>query len=297
MTTDLIRLFEKISWKYGGISAQMLEKVLIPKYFEIIEIKEDIVRFGSAYAVMIKIKLDRDFECIVRGQTGKILSKGFIQGKEYWRELGKVRIHEYNDEHAIAELFSKTGKRDDLLKTLKNVKIGDFLEIDSYGISAKLTSALSELAFSEIAKKDGFIVKRMPEDIAKHLMREDGYYNYDFELMKDKIIKKVEVKSLWGTDTDKARLIHSKSKDYITSSCKFKTQDIFAVNLYLKTGNIMDFAFAVSEYEGNHKLGLPCATSKEGKLTEYVHQNPIVDFSNEKWFKTISEVWKILLMD
>lgn len=57
----------------------------------------------------------------------------------------------------------------------------------------------------------------MPEDCAKHL---GTYYNYDFEFEKNGITKKVEVKSIWGTDTRFARLIHSKSKTHLTSSCK-----------------------------------------------------------------------------
>lgn len=195
---------------------------------------------------------------------------------------------------AIAELFSKTGRKSDLNKCLNDVKIGDCMEIDNYGLSANLTSALAELSFSEIAKSKGFEVLRMPEDIAKHLMGDCGYYNYDFEIIKNGITKKVEVKSLWGTNTDMARLIHSKTKEYETSSCKFETQDIFAVNLYLRTGKINDFAYAISEYEGNHPNGLPCAKKDKVLLTGYVHQNPILEIGNGIWFSDLCEIWEIV---
>ena len=168
------------------------------------------------------------------------------------------------------------------------------MEIDNYGISSSLTSALAELEFSEIAKSKGYSVKRMPEDIAKHLMEDGKYYNYDFLIEKDGVSKKIEVKSLWGTDTSKVRLIHALGNNYKTSSCKFETQDIFAVNLFLRTGRIKDFAYAISKYEGDDPYGLPCATGKSGdKLTEYVHQNPDMVIGNGKWYGDLDEIWKI----
>jgi len=291
MDPTLEKLFEKISWKYGGITVEMLEKILIPQYYKVIEIDDNIIKRGPSFTVTIKLLVEGDREGVVRGQTGKIISQNFINGLENWKELGKARIHEVTGNIAIAEFFSKTGRREDLNKALKIIKIGDYMEIDNYGLSANLTSALTELAFSEIAKSKGFEVLRMPEDVAKHL---GSYYNYDFEIKKDGITKKVEVKSLWGTNTDMARLIHSKTKGYETSSCKFETQDIFAVNLYLRTGRIMDFAYAVSEYEGNHPNGLPCAKKGKEKLIEYVHQNPVIEIGNGIWFSDLDEIWKIV---
>ena len=47
------------------------------------------------------------------------------------------------------------------------------------------------------ARKRGFAVRRMPEDVARHIA---GYYNYDFQIEKDGRTARVEVKSLWGTD-------------------------------------------------------------------------------------------------
>ncbi|MCK5639135.1 MAG: hypothetical protein KAH67_10500, partial [Flavobacteriaceae bacterium] len=238
MEKTLINLFNKLNTKYGGINPEMLDTVLVPRYFEILELNKEVRKRGSAYTVTIKLRVDGDGEGVVRGQTGKILSKEFVESGDYWKELGKARIHRFDDNFAVAELFAKTGSKADLEHSLEIINVGDYMEIDNYGLSANLTSALSELAFSEIANSKGFMIKRMPEDIAKHLMDNDGYYNFDFLIEREGFSKKVEVKSLWGTNTDMARLIHSKTKDYATSSCKFETQDIFAVNLYLRTGKI-----------------------------------------------------------
>lgn len=293
MDKTLARLFKKLSQRYEGITTEMLEEVLVPRYYEIVEINPEVIKRGSAFTGTIKLRIEGDREGIVRGQTGKVLSRGFVRGTENWRELGKARIHGCKDDTAIAELLAKTGRRNDLESALKSVKVGDFMEIDNYGISANLTSALAELAFSEAAKSKGFEILRMPEDLARHLMGEEGYYNFDFLISRDDFAKRVEVKSLWGTNTDMARLIHSKTKEYETSSCKFETQDIFAVNMWLRTGRIEDFAYAISEYEGDHPQGLPCATKDSKPLVEYVHQNPTVNIGDGIWFGDLEEAWSI----
>jgi len=249
---------------------------------------------GSASTATIKLRVEEDNEAIVRGQTGKIVPKEFIEGKTKWVEIGKARIHSKEKNIATAEFLSKAGQKADLVSALKLLKVGDYLEIDNYGISSSLTSALAELEFSEIAKSKGYSVKRMPEDIAKHLMEDGKYYNYDFLIEKDGVSKKIEVKSLWGTDTSKVRLIHALGKNYKTSSCKFETQDIFAVNLFLRTGRIKDFAYAISKCKGDDPHGLPCATCGNGdKLIEYVHQNPDMVIGNGKWYGDLDEIWEI----
>ena len=115
------------------------------------------------------------------------------------------------------------------------------------------------------------------------------YYNYDFEFERDGVTKKIEVKSLWGTNTDFARLIHNTGRDYPTSSCKYVTQDIFAVSLFLRTGNVRDFAFARSVSSEIKPYGLPSATG----YPEHVNQNPICGIGNGSWFATIDEVWNL----
>lgn len=150
-----------------------------------------------------------------------------------------------------------------------------------------MLSGLVEYTLAEIATKQGYIVRRMPEDVARHVNK---YYYYDFEFEKDGIYKRVEVKSLWGTDTRFARLIHSLGKSHKTSSCKFDSQDIFAVNLFLRTGNIRDFAFARSVPKEMKPYGLPSASKYPGI---YVNQNPPCMIGNGTWFSTIDEVWDL----
>ena len=154
----------------------------------------------------------------------------------------------------------------------------------------------------EHGKERGFKVTRMPEDMAKHL---GSYKNYDFQFEKDGKSQGVEAKSIWGTNTSFARLIHSlttKPKGdpaswtadqlrnyYPTSSCKFATQDIFAVNLFLRTGNIKDFAFARSVSNKKSIHGLPECNGYENHVT----QNPKCEIDNIVWFDSIDKVWDL----
>jgi len=178
----------------------------------------------------------------------------------------------------------------------------DLLEIDQYGAAAKVLSGLAEYELCALAQAQGYKVRRMPEDMARHL---GSYANYDFEFEKEGRVQKVEVKSLWGTNTHYARLIHSTTKapkgdkgtwteeqkrnHYPTSSCKFTTQDIFAVSLFLRNGNIKDFAFARSVPKDVKPFGLPRATD----FPEHVNQNPSCQIGDGTWFATIDEVWNL----
>lgn len=284
-------LVKELKQRFGPIDIDDLQKSLIPVYLPIKEIaKGEIVRRGSFYTVDIVIEGGEKISHLTRGSTGKVIPGNFVEASGTWKEIGKCRIHEVGDEYARGEFLAKSGQKGDLEEALNEVRETDYLEIDRYGIAAKLKSALAEQAFANIVREAGYDVTRMPEDLAKHLMDEEGHPNFDFIVEKGNIRRRVEVKSLWGTDTSKARLIHSKSKDYKTSSCKFKTQDIFAVNLWLRTGNIYDFGFAVSEYEENHPNGLPCATKSGDNLVEYVHQNPELQNGDGRWFSDFEKV-------
>jgi len=122
--------------------------------------------------------------------------------------------------------------------------------------------------------------------MAKHI---GGYTYFDFEVEKKGVTKKLEAKSLWGTNTKFARLIHSLTDGYPTSSCKFATQDFFAVSLFLRTGNIRDFAFARSVPKDVKKYGLPRAE----KFPDHVNQNPTCDVGDGTWFGSLDEVWNL----
>lgn len=287
-STDYEELFEDLTRRYGDISPEALTKVLCPLHLKIAELDKTIVKLPgqSHYRATFKIDLDdENSEILVVGRTGKFIPAGHLGGAP-WREIAKGRIVSVGTTRAEGEIYVGSSPKSDLEAALEDLSIADLLEIDQYGASAKILSALTEATLADNLRRDGFLVQRMPEDTAKHL---GVYPNYDFEVTRARVTKKVEVKSLWGTDTRYARLIHSTGRDYPTSSCKFETQDIFAVSLFLRTGNLNDFAFARSVPIDTRPHGLP----RSSKYPEHVNQNPLCDLSGSTWFSSIDDVWHL----
>lgn len=293
MEIDYKALFERLTKRYGGVTPKALEAVLCPVLIPIhtLDITVHKVPGQNHYRANFTIKIDADCEDLIApGRTGKFVSKAYKDGG-VWREIVKGRILSVNRQTGIAEGEFYTGsasKKAVLEKALTVLSQDDFLEVDQYGASAKVLSGLVEYSLVQVLKTDGYKVRRMPEDMAKHI----GDYTYfDFEVEKKGITKKLEAKSLWGTNTKFARLIHSKDpkQGYPTSSCKFAAQDFFAVSLFLRTGNIHDFAFARSVPKDIKKYGLPRA----GKFPEHVNQNPLCEVGDGTWFGSLDEVWKL----
>lgn len=289
---DYEQLYKELSKRYSGITPESLQSILCPKLIPIKSIDSNVFKVAGQqhWRASFEIELKEEYlQLMVIGRTGKFVPESYGSGNGIWKEIAKGRIINVDNSKRIAygEIYTGNSSKADLETALKILSINDFLEIDQYGASAKILSGLVEHNLSEIAKNEGYKVRRMPEDCAKHLRT---YYNYDFEFEKDGVSKKVEVKSIWGTDTRFARLIHSKNNGYETSSCKFETQDIFAVSLFLRTGNPMDFAFAKSISVIDDPVhGLPHATG----FPDYVTQNPLCTIDNMKWFENISGVWNI----
>lgn len=249
---------------------------------------------------------DENIGVLVRGRTGKFVPASYGGGEPGWREIAKGRIIDVDYDARIAhgEIYLGFGGMDKKLlkEALDQLTENDFLEIDQYGVAAKALSGLTEFYLVEHLKERGFEVMRMPEDMAAHL---GSYMNFDFLIKRDGIEKRLEVKSLWGTDTRFARLIHStttrpkgepntwtpqqEANYYPTSSCKFATQDFFAVSLFLRTGNIEEFAFARSVPKDVQPYGLP----RVRKYPEHVNQNPLCNIGDGTWFGTIDEVWAL----
>jgi hypothetical protein len=267
----------------------MLAEVLTPLQVEILTIDLDsMMKRGSAWSVMFEGQPGSTNTHVVRGRTGKVVPKGSTVGDEPWREIIKARIHEADETKCVGELHAP--RRADLEERLLQVDPEHVvLEIDRFGAAAKVESALTEVAFERQALAEDFLVWRMPEDTARHL---GVYARYDFRL-RDKssgIERRFELKSLWGTDSRYARLISSKTKTNPTSSPRFDSQDFFAVNLWLRTGNISDIAFARSVPRSEqHPHGLPVAPS----FPEHVNQNPLCDPGDGTWFRQIREVWDL----
>ncbi len=292
MSVNYKELFEKIMKRYGETNPVAIEKVLCPILIPIHKIDKEIIKLPEQkhYRATFWIRLNKFNEVVVqRGRTGKFVPKSYVENGGVWHEIAKGRIISVDFKNSLAEgeIYTSAGsKKDALEEALEELSVGDYLEIDQYGAAAKVLSGLVEHSLVDIALTCGYTVRRMSEDLAKHL---GDYYHYDFEFGRGGVIKKIEVKSLWGTDTRFARLIHSKSNTYKTSSCKFETQDIFAVNLFLRTGNIRDFAFARSVSNKDKTYGLP----PHSQYSEYVNQNPLCTVGDGVWFATIDEVWEL----
>jgi hypothetical protein len=289
---DYQKLYDSITKRYGSIAPEALESVLCPVLIPIRTIDRSIFRPASQsnYRASFTVGVSpRNQHLMQRGRTGKFVPSHYVDGSAPWREIAKGRITDVDVADGIASgevYIGSSSTKADLALALDQLHDGDYLEIDQYGASAKVLSALVEYYLCQIAADQGYRVTRMPEDIARHL---GVYYCYDFKFERDGIAKKVEVKSIWGTNTRCARLIHSKGGDYPTSSCKFDTQDFFAVSLFLRTGNIRDFAFARSVPRDVKPYGLPRAKGYPG----HVNQNPLCEIGDGTWFSSIDEVWSL----
>ncbi len=214
------------------------------------------------------------------GTTGKVVPRAYVEQNAPWREIIKARILDSTSRVVSGELYFSPSR---MKAALAEVRVGDYIEVDPFGVTSKIESALCEAAFFQVAQTTGFAVTRMPENVAKHV----GTQNYfDFRLERAGRVYRVELKSLWGTDTTKARLIHTVSRGgggknsarkdrqvWATSSCRFKDQDIFAVSMWLRTGQICEFAYALSIPSNQcGEWGLPSVP----KYPEHVTQNPDV---------------------
>jgi len=303
---DYEALFRRISKRYSNVDSDALEAVLTPILIPIKSINKEVKKLPgqSHWQACFELDLEPEWAHLMqRGATGKFIPASFQQDGA-WREICKGRIVEvdYQSDLVLGEIYLGKSSKTVLQSAVDELTENDFLEIDQFGASAKILSSLSEYYLAKQAVDAGYTVRRMPEDTARHL---GSYYNYDFEFEKNGEVRKVEVKSLWGTDTDYARLIHSKTSKpsgdpntwtdiqkkgyYPTSSCKFETQDIFAVSLFLKNGNIKQFAFARSVSINDQPHGLAFSP----KQPNHVHQNPICEIGNGVWFSTIDEVWDL----
>ena len=286
-------LFERLTKRYGDVTPQALESILCPVLIPIRTLDKTIIKITgqSHYRASFTISIDKECEDLVApGRTGKFVPRTYEEGG-VWREIAKGRILSVDRTAGVAEGEIYTGsasKKSELEKVLAVLSQNDFLEVDQYGASAKVLSGLVEYSLVQVLKEAGYKVRRMPEDMAKHI---GGYTYFDFEVEKKGITKKLEAKSLWGTNVKFARLIHSKDlkQGYPTSSCKFAAQDFFAVSLFLRTGNIQDFAFARSVPKDIKKHGLPRA----GKFPEHVNQNPLCEIGDGTWFGSLDEVWEL----
>jgi len=223
MPFDYKALYDRLTRRYGAVTPEALESVLCPALIPIRTLDKTIFKVAgqSHYRGSFTIDIDPQCEALVApGRTGKFVPVSYQRGG-VWRELAKGRILAIDRSAAVAEgevYTGAAGRKSELEKAFAVLTDQDFLEVDQYGASAKVLSALVEYSLVQVLTSAGYSVLRMPEDMARHI---GGYAYYDFEVAKAGVTKKLEVKSLWGTNTKFARLIHSLGKGYPTSSCKF----------------------------------------------------------------------------
>lgn len=293
---DYEAIYRTLTRRYGDLQPEALQKVLCPLHVPIVSINPTVFRQGSIWRASFTAEVNAESrEVLQPGRTGKFVPAAHLAGGP-WREIAKGRITGMSQDGSSAAGEVYVGESKGALEVaLGELSDGDYLEIDQYGASAKVLSALAEAELATQLTQVGYEIRRMPEDTAAHL---GVYPNYDFDVVRaDGEIRKVEVKSLWGTNTKYARLIHSKSTGvdkgqpnfYATSSCKFATQDAFAVSLFLRTGDISSFAFARSVPDDIEEHGL----RRSSKYRDYVNQNPLCEVGDGTWFGSLDEVWDL----
>lgn len=278
--------------RFGGATPAMLDRVLTPYRLRLTRIDVSKDRKSATFEANIPADVWTTLE---EGTTGKVVPRAHVEGAAPWREIIKARVRSVAGSVVRGELYFAPAR---LRAAIGLVSTGDYLEIDPFGVTSKIESALCEAALFQVASSAGFGVTRMPENVAMHV----GTQNYyDFRLTRAGRVYRIELKSLWGTDTTKARLIHTVSKDggggknskrgdkqvWNTSSCRFQDQDIFAVSMWLRTGRVTDFAFALSmSDDDNPEWGLPSVP----KHPHHVTQNPpIADPPSGPWTMDLNE--------
>jgi len=284
-------LYRTLIRRYGPIEPEALIKVLCPLHVPLVELDKGIFKVPgqSHWRASFTAEINAEtHSALAVSATGKFVPAAHARGEAPWKELAKGRVVGLDVARGIAhgEIYVGAASKASLASALEELTEEDYLEIDQFGSSAKVLSALTESTLATMLEDQGFQVQRMPEDTAAHL---GTYANYDFEVSLDGVKKKVEVKSLWGTDTRRARLIHSTGRDYPTSSCKFATQDFFAVSMFLKTGSLNDWAFARSVPEDVRPYGLP----RSRNYPDHVNQNPACSPGDGHWFSSLREVWEL----
>ena len=294
LTMPTQKTIELLLQRFGGATPEMLNRVLTPYRLRVVDIRKEVCSPRKTRAVFRAEVPKEVWTTFEEGTTGKVVPRDYVEGSAPWKEVIKGRILRSLPDHVEGELHFDSGR---LAAALSEVKVGDYLEVDPFGVTSKVESALCEAAFFLQAKELGFRVTRMPENVAKHV----GTQNYfDFRLEKGSAVYRVELKSLWGTDTTKARLIHTVSREgggknsaredrqvWATSSCRFKDQDIFAVSMWLRTGRITDFAYSLSVSEDECKeWGLPKVPAHPAHVTQ---NPPISSLPSGPWTADLLE--------
>ena len=287
------QLVSNICRQFGGMDIEALTAIFCPVRIPIYKLVKNVFLAPGQqhFRASFQIQITEDVqELMAEGRTGVFVLADYVKGEAAKKEIAKGRLISIDKEQGIAygEIFSTNTSKEDLEAALELLTEEHYFEIDSFNMAEKITEPLIEYQLERIAKEKGFHVTRIPKNRVKAA---DSADDYTFDLEKDGIVKRVQVKSLWGDDPKYARLIHPKSNRYLTSNCKFDAQDLFAVSLYARTGNTTDFAFAKSISVTEDEVhGLPQAPGFVG----FVTQNPLCEIDNTVWFDDLDKAWEIL---
>lgn len=280
--------YSKINGVCFGAEPEIMQEVLCPVRVPIKEIDPKIVKlYGHAHSrAGFTLALEERFASLLTvGRTGKFVS-GAADGFSP-EEIAKGKILSVDEEKGIAkgEIYTGTAQIADLQSAVQKLSDRDFFEIDPYGIAEKIRKSLIEEQLIKTARKQGYKVRTKSEDPA----RKTGIHPYDFLLEKDGVRKKVSIKSLWENDRSRVKLAYASSNDYFSRSCKFEDQDIFAVNLAERTGNLEDFVFAKSVSAKESEHGLLCAANYE----DCAMQKQPCEEDGKVWFSSLDDVWTV----
>ena len=159
------KTIELLLHRFGGATVDLLDRVLAPHRLKIrsIELTKKGRTTTAKFVADVPAHEGTIFE---EGTTGKVVSREHVESNAPWRELIKGRILKTEPDRVIGELYFG-GSR--LKAALAEVKVGDYLEVDPFGVTSKVESALCEAALYSRAKELGFAVTRMPENVAKHV--------------------------------------------------------------------------------------------------------------------------------
>lgn len=284
-------MVKNILKRYQGMSEDAFLKIFRPTLIPVSKVVKNVFLMPGQqhWRASFQIEIKEEYaSLIVEGRMGTFVPGAHVEGEEEWKAIARGRIINVDKENKIAygEILCGNTK-EELEAALEQMGDSDYYEIDPYEMNDKITNALVEYNLEDMAKKAGYKVTRIPEGASNQAGQN---YNYGFEFEKDGVVKRIQLKSIWTEDTRYARLIHTKTNRYLTSNCKFETQDIFAISLYPRTGKTTDFAFAKSiSITEDPVHGLPQAPGFVG----YVVQNPICEVDHVVWFDSIDGVWGI----
>lgn len=164
--------FRELMRRYTGATPEGFVDVLCPLLIPIRSLDKTILKLPgqSHYRASFTVNITPEASGVLsRGRTGKFVPGAFKEGG-LWREIAKGRIIEVDRGGGVAsgEIYTG-GRRADLERSLEELTLEDLLEIDQYGAAAKVLSGLAEHSLVQYLTEQDYSVRRMPEDMARHL--------------------------------------------------------------------------------------------------------------------------------